>query len=254
MTCLSNHIAVTLSTKSDQVGGRVWDPTSKVEESIPMFPFFSIVFWLYNITHIQPFCSTLSSEKPRAGRRWKPWRCRVPPFSIPRSSWSLHSLSSATASTPPNGTEPTLNSSPFFLGLSFLAFSSPPKTPASRGHKCLGLFSTKFHYFRFIPIENQNWYYKWVKVFLFWVSICFLSLHYLCPSSFVIHFFLCLNCSKTAAKMAVARIKLLRNKRQVVVKQMRRDIALLLQSGQDATARIRVFIFITIYYYITLII
>lgn len=49
----------------------------------------------------------------------------------------------------------------------------------------------------------------------------------------------CFN-SKTAAKMAVARIKLLRNKRQVVVKQMRRDIALLLQSGQDATARIRV--------------
>ncbi|KAG4175224.1 hypothetical protein ERO13_A11G170900v2 [Gossypium hirsutum] len=45
---------------------------------------------------------------------------------------------------------------------------------------------------------------------------------------------------KTAAKMAVARIKLLRNKRQVVLKQMRRDIALLLQSGQDATARIRV--------------
>lgn len=40
--------------------------------------------------------------------------------------------------------------------------------------------------------------------------------------------------------MAVARIKLLRNKRQVVVKQMRRDIALLLQSGQDSTARIRV--------------
>ncbi|KAL1215607.1 hypothetical protein V5N11_024161 [Cardamine amara subsp. amara] len=45
---------------------------------------------------------------------------------------------------------------------------------------------------------------------------------------------------KTAAKMAMARIKLLRNKRQVVVKQMRRDIAVLLQSGQDATARIRV--------------
>lgn len=43
--------------------------------------------------------------------------------------------------------------------------------------------------------------------------------------------------------MAVARIKLLRNKRQVVVKQMRRDIAVLLQSGQDATARIRVFHF-----------
>ncbi|KAK9071465.1 hypothetical protein SSX86_010034 [Deinandra increscens subsp. villosa] len=45
---------------------------------------------------------------------------------------------------------------------------------------------------------------------------------------------------KTAAKLAVARIKLLRNKRQVVVRQMRRDIALLLQSGEDATARIRV--------------
>jgi hypothetical protein len=47
--------------------------------------------------------------------------------------------------------------------------------------------------------------------------------------------------SKTAAKMAVARIKLLRNKREAVMRQMRRDIALLLQSGQDATARIRVF-------------
>ncbi|KAF6172497.1 hypothetical protein GIB67_007010 [Kingdonia uniflora] len=42
------------------------------------------------------------------------------------------------------------------------------------------------------------------------------------------------------AKLAVARIKLLRNKREVVVRQMRRDIALLLQSGQDATARIRI--------------
>ncbi|XP_052190198.1 uncharacterized protein LOC127799937 [Diospyros lotus] len=45
---------------------------------------------------------------------------------------------------------------------------------------------------------------------------------------------------KTMTKMAVARIKLLRNKREALVKQMRRDIALLLQSGQDATARIRV--------------
>uniref|UniRef100_A0A6N2LZS1 Uncharacterized protein n=1 Tax=Salix viminalis TaxID=40686 RepID=A0A6N2LZS1_SALVM len=40
--------------------------------------------------------------------------------------------------------------------------------------------------------------------------------------------------------MAVARIKLLRNKREAVMRQMRRDIALLLRSGQDATARIRV--------------
>ncbi|OIT20799.1 PREDICTED: uncharacterized protein LOC109219710 [Nicotiana attenuata] len=45
---------------------------------------------------------------------------------------------------------------------------------------------------------------------------------------------------KTMAKMAVARIKLLRNKREVVVRQMRRDIAMLLESRQDATARIRV--------------
>ena len=54
--------------------------------------------------------------------------------------------------------------------------------------------------------------------------------------------------SKTAAKMAVARIKLLRNKREVVVKQMRRDIALLLQSGQDATARIRVIFRLNFYF------
>ncbi|THF97446.1 hypothetical protein TEA_016241 [Camellia sinensis var. sinensis] len=44
---------------------------------------------------------------------------------------------------------------------------------------------------------------------------------------------------KTMTKMAVARIKLLRNKREAVVKQMRHDIAVLLRSGQDATARIR---------------
>lgn len=42
------------------------------------------------------------------------------------------------------------------------------------------------------------------------------------------------------AKMAVARIKLLRNKREVVIRQMRRDIAILLEKKQDATARIRV--------------
>lgn len=45
---------------------------------------------------------------------------------------------------------------------------------------------------------------------------------------------------KTWARMTIARIKLLRNKRETVVRQMRRDVALLLQSGQDATARIRV--------------
>ncbi|KAI3824978.1 hypothetical protein L1987_06452 [Smallanthus sonchifolius] len=48
---------------------------------------------------------------------------------------------------------------------------------------------------------------------------------------------------KTAARSAVTRINPLRNKRQTVMRQMRRDIALLLQSGQDATARIRGFFF-----------
>lgn len=45
---------------------------------------------------------------------------------------------------------------------------------------------------------------------------------------------------KTMARLATSRMKLLRNKREVQIKQMRRDVALLLQSGQDATARIRV--------------
>ncbi|KAJ0960314.1 hypothetical protein J5N97_001885 [Dioscorea zingiberensis] len=40
--------------------------------------------------------------------------------------------------------------------------------------------------------------------------------------------------------MAIARIKLLRNKREVQVRQMRRDIAMLLESRQEDTARIRV--------------
>ncbi|XP_068640355.1 uncharacterized protein [Aristolochia californica] len=45
---------------------------------------------------------------------------------------------------------------------------------------------------------------------------------------------------KTAAKMATSRIKLLRNKRQTLVMQMRRDVAMLIESRQEATARIRV--------------
>lgn len=76
----------------------------------------------------------------------------------------------------------------------------------------------------------------------FFVSLCSDS------SSFRFSFSFGLNQlnSKTMAKMAMARIKLLRNKREAVVRQMRRDIALLLQSGQDATARIRVnFLFLS---------
>ncbi|KAJ6812950.1 IST1-like protein [Iris pallida] len=45
---------------------------------------------------------------------------------------------------------------------------------------------------------------------------------------------------KTEAKLASARIKLLRNKREAQVRQMRRDIAMLISSAQQDTARIRV--------------
>ncbi|KAJ6812929.1 uncharacterized protein M6B38_146335 [Iris pallida] len=45
---------------------------------------------------------------------------------------------------------------------------------------------------------------------------------------------------KTSLKLAAARIKLLRNKREVQVKSMRRELAQLLESGQEQTARIRV--------------
>ncbi|KAF5726043.1 hypothetical protein HS088_TW23G00781 [Tripterygium wilfordii] len=45
---------------------------------------------------------------------------------------------------------------------------------------------------------------------------------------------------KTALKLAASRIKLMRNKREVQVKQMKRDLVKLLVSGQDRTARIRV--------------
>ncbi|XP_042453682.1 IST1-like protein [Zingiber officinale] len=44
---------------------------------------------------------------------------------------------------------------------------------------------------------------------------------------------------KAEARMAMARIKLLQNKREAQVRQMRRDVALLLESGRDETARIR---------------
>ena len=48
------------------------------------------------------------------------------------------------------------------------------------------------------------------------------------------------NCSKTLLKLTIPRIKLLRNRREIQIKQMRRDIAKLLETGQEATARIRV--------------
>ncbi|KAG8050365.1 hypothetical protein GUJ93_ZPchr0009g1712 [Zizania palustris] len=45
---------------------------------------------------------------------------------------------------------------------------------------------------------------------------------------------------KTEARMAASRMKLLRNRREAQVRQMRRDIAALLRDRQDDTARIRV--------------
>ncbi|KAL8456455.1 hypothetical protein ACS0TY_034606 [Phlomoides rotata] len=45
---------------------------------------------------------------------------------------------------------------------------------------------------------------------------------------------------KTSLRLAGSRLKLLRNKKEVQLKQMKREIAQLLESGQDQTARIRV--------------
>ncbi|KAJ0986482.1 hypothetical protein J5N97_004838 [Dioscorea zingiberensis] len=45
---------------------------------------------------------------------------------------------------------------------------------------------------------------------------------------------------KTSLKLAMSRIKLMRNRKEIQVKQMRRDLAQLLEAGQDQTARIRV--------------
>ncbi|CAN1268050.1 IST1-like protein, partial [Linum perenne] len=45
---------------------------------------------------------------------------------------------------------------------------------------------------------------------------------------------------KTLLKLTIPRIKLLRNRREIQIRQMRRDIAKLLETGQEATARIRV--------------
>ncbi|CAN8303522.1 unnamed protein product [Cochlearia groenlandica] len=45
---------------------------------------------------------------------------------------------------------------------------------------------------------------------------------------------------KTLLKLTIPRIKLIRNRREAHIKQMRREIAKLLENGQEATARIRV--------------
>ncbi|XP_020582123.1 uncharacterized protein LOC110025805 isoform X2 [Phalaenopsis equestris] len=45
---------------------------------------------------------------------------------------------------------------------------------------------------------------------------------------------------KTSLKLAISRIKLLKNRRDIQVKQLRRELAQLLETGQEQTARIRV--------------
>ena len=47
-------------------------------------------------------------------------------------------------------------------------------------------------------------------------------------------------CSKTCLNLAISRIKLLQNKRDMQLKLMRKEIAQFLQAGQEAIARIRV--------------
>ena len=59
--------------------------------------------------------------------------------------------------------------------------------------------------------------------------------------------------SKTLLKLTIPRIKLLRNRREIQIRQMRRDIAKLLETGQEATARIRVSLFFFIYIFIIII-
>lgn len=45
---------------------------------------------------------------------------------------------------------------------------------------------------------------------------------------------------RTLLKLSIPRIKLLRNRREILIKNMRREIAKLLETGQEATARIKV--------------
>ncbi|KAL5660337.1 hypothetical protein ACJX0J_027462, partial [Zea mays] len=60
------------------------------------------------------------------------------------------------------------------------------------------------------------------------------------PNICFIFFFLRWFPNKTSLRMAVARIKLLRNRKEVQVHQMRHEVAQLLEANQDMTARIRV--------------
>lgn len=68
----------------------------------------------------------------------------------------------------------------------------------------------------------------------------------LCKSHWIVHSFLsyvmwtfCF-CSKTCLTLAISRIKLVQNKRDMQLKHMRKEIAQFLQTGQEAIAIIRV--------------
>ena len=63
---------------------------------------------------------------------------------------------------------------------------------------------------------------------------------FLCSLIFVILLIFVLVGSKTCLNLAISRIKLLRNKREVQLKQMKKEIAQYIQTGQEAIARIRV--------------
>ncbi|XP_042453035.1 uncharacterized protein LOC122037572 isoform X1 [Zingiber officinale] len=61
-----------------------------------------------------------------------------------------------------------------------------------------------------------------------------------CISVCLLDFFFLFPCSKTSLKLVASRIKLLRNKEELLLKQMRQDLAQILETGQEQTARLRV--------------
>ena len=72
--------------------------------------------------------------------------------------------------------------------------------------------------------------------FYFYFLVIELGMWFLVVFFFI--FFVC--CSKTSLKLAVSRIKVLKNKGEAQLKQTKKDLAQLLESGQDKPARIRV--------------
>lgn len=63
---------------------------------------------------------------------------------------------------------------------------------------------------------------------------------FLCPYLYINEFGIIVLCSTSSLKLAVSRIKILKNKREAVVKQLRRDIAHLIEIGEEQTAQLQV--------------